>query len=60
MRFEAEILQECKGGNRIPRKWGAAVGAALEWLRGRGYLDMNGITPRGHDWLRSQINGDNK
>ena len=36
--MEREVLEEC-AGLREPRKWGAAVGACLESLRGNGLID---------------------
>ena len=48
---EIEILQEC-AGEREPRPWGAAVGAALGYLRGSGYMEGNTITNKGHATLK--------
>lgn len=36
--YEREILEEA-AGERPTRAWGAAVGAALEFLREHGYID---------------------
>lgn len=48
--FEIEILQETVG-EREPRPWGAAVGAALEYLRGHGYLLGTALTDKGRALL---------
>lgn len=46
--FARDVLRECKGGDREPRPWGAAVGAALERLRGLGLISGGQITSRGY------------
>ncbi len=49
--FEFEILNDCV--LEKPRPWGAAVGAALEFLRGAKCIDSNGnVTALGYGtWL---------
>lgn len=50
-KFEYEILAEC-AGLRAQRLWGAAVGAALEHLRGMQYITRAGeITDAGRKAL---------
>jgi hypothetical protein len=49
--FELEILREC-AGEKPSRPWGAAVGAAREYLRGAGYIDSDGVTDKGRALLR--------
>lgn len=44
--YEIEILREV-AGEKAPSAWGAAVGAALGALRGRGYIARGQITPKG-------------
>lgn len=55
--YEVEILRECAG--EIPaRPWGAAVGAALEALRGNGYVDRTGhVTAKGRQYLAERESG---
>jgi hypothetical protein len=51
-KYELEVLREC-AGEKPARGWGAAVGQALECLRGSGYIDANGEpTPKGLAALR--------
>lgn len=52
--FEREILEEL-AGLRTPSPWGAAVGAALEALRGFGLVTRAGIiTPEGLRYLKGK------
>lgn len=44
--WELDILEECAGW-RPASPWGAAVGAALEALRGRGLIDRGTVTDKG-------------
>ena len=45
--FELQILREC-AGELPPSHWGAAVGVALEFLKGSGYIGENcKPTPKG-------------
>jgi len=54
--LEIEVLEEC-AGLRPPRVWGAALSAALEFLRGSGYIDRNGKpTEKGLDYLEARKN----
>jgi len=54
--LEIEVLEEC-AGQRPPRVWGAALGAALEFLRGSGYINREGEpTKKGLDYLEAQKN----
>lgn len=39
--YELQILREC-AGERPPSEWGSAVGAALGFLKGSGYIDRVG------------------
>lgn len=51
---ELEILREC-AGLKPARSWGAAVGAALEVLRGRGFVDLSGrATDKGLRFLEQR------
>ena len=51
--FEIQILQEC-AGERNASPWGAAVGQALESLRGSGYLERRtgNLTAKGKEFLK--------
>lgn len=44
--FEIQILRECAGEMQIS-PWGAAVGAALERLKGSGYISGGKPTAKG-------------
>ena len=51
--YELLVLREC-AGDKPPSRWGAAVGVALEYLRGSGYIDADGKpTARGRAALES-------
>lgn len=51
LKIEREILEEA-AGIREPRAWGAVVGAALEALRGGGYINnVGGVTEKGWHYL---------
>jgi hypothetical protein len=39
--YDIQILAEC-AGLKPAQKWGAAVGACLEYLGGNGYIDSRG------------------
>lgn len=49
--YEITILREVNG-DQPARTWGAAVGAALESLRGSGYISGGQVTPKGQALLR--------
>ena len=49
-KFEIEILREI-AGEIEPRRWGAAVGEALEFLRSSGYMGGNHVTDKGRALL---------
>lgn len=50
--FELDVLEdEAKG---LQRPWGAAIGQALEVLRGRGLVGPGGVTERGRAVLRAK------
>jgi hypothetical protein len=51
--YEIEILEEC-AGLRPAAPWGAAVGAALETLRGAGFLTGNRVTEKGYVFIIQQ------
>lgn len=44
--YEIEILREVADEKPVSA-WGAAVGAALAYLKGSGYIDGSGITDKG-------------
>lgn len=48
--FEIEIMEEC-AGLREPRPWGAAVGAALEFLTEMGFVKNGELTEKGTAFL---------
>lgn len=52
--FEVETLREAAGEIEA-RPWGAAVGQALEVLRGSGYLDGNTLTSKGAAFLQAHV-----
>ena len=52
--IEWEILEEC-AGLREPRPWGAAVGAVLEFLEGRGLTRRGVITDKGRNALAKRV-----
>ena len=55
--YEKKILCEVRGDHMPGLRWGAAMGAALEFLRGSGYVRKVGyryvITPKGREALAS-------
>lgn len=51
--YEVRILRECAGVLRPPSPWDAALGAAIETLRGHGLLTNDGrVTQSGDALLR--------
>ncbi len=53
--FELEILRECAGA-KPASAWGAAVGAALGYLEGNGYIDVGcRLTDKGRRALISVV-----
>lgn len=52
--FERKILREAVG-LEPPSRWGAAVGAVLEMLRGSGYLANGQLTERGRAELLQEV-----
>ena len=58
IKFEHDILRVINGENIAGVKWGAAMGAALEFLEGSGYVQRFAgnylITEKGKDALEQE------
>ena len=58
--YEVKVLRELNG-EKMGLSWGAAMGAAIEFLREDGYASgysQIGITQKGKDYLRNLEKGE--